>query len=143
MITRWDPFREMESLHREINRLFEGSSGHQNGFGETRYPLMDVSENENELTVRALLPGLTAEDVNITFERNVLTLSGEKKAGDIPENVAVLRNERSSGRFLRTLLLRTPVDVNRIQAKFQDGVLTITLPRQEEAKPRQIQVSLN
>ena len=143
MMRRWDPFREMASLQRDINRLFEGSSGRQNGFGETRFPLMDVSESEHGIIVRALLPGLSRDDVKISLHQNVLSISGERKPPEVPDNARVVRSERSAGRFQRTLRLRRPIQVDSVTAKLVDGVLTLSLPLQEEAKPRQIEVAVS
>lgn len=142
MFVRWDPFREMTALQREINRLFEGTPGRQNGLGETQFPLMDVSETANIIVVRALLPGMQKEDVRISVHQNVLSISGERKGPEAPENAVIVRSERPVGRFQRTLRLLKPMDIDRIQAQLRDGVLTVTLPLKEEARPRQIAVSV-
>jgi len=143
MMTRWDPFREMASLQRDINRLFDWNTGRQNGFGETRFPLMDVSESENGIVIRALLPGMSKDDVKISLHQNVLSISGERKESELPEKARLVRSERSSGRFQRTLRLRKPVQDDKVAARLADGVLTLTLPLREEAKPRQIEVAVN
>lgn len=143
MMSRWDPFREMASLQRDINRLFDGSSGRQNGFGETRFPLMDVSESDQGIVIRALLPGMTKDDVKISLHQNVLSITGERRETELPEKARVVRAERATGRFQRTLRLRKPIQDDRVQARLTDGVLTLTLPLKEEAKPRQIDVAVN
>jgi HSP20 family protein len=104
---------------------------------------MDISETEHEIVVRALLPGMGKEDVKISLHQNVLSISGERKAAEVPEGGRVLRSERSSGHFQRTLRLNKPVEVDQIHAGLQDGVLTLTLPLREEAKPKQIEVAVN
>ena len=143
MLVRWDPFRETRSLQRDINRLFEGVSGREDGFGETRFPLMDVSETDQAIKLRALLPGMKKEDVKISLHQNVLSISGEKKAADLPKGARLVRTERTSGQFQRTLRLRKPVDADKIQAQLKDGVLELTLPLEEEAKPRQIDLKVS
>jgi HSP20 family protein len=143
MMTRWDPFREMASLQRDINRLFEGSSGRQNGFGDTRFPLMDVSESETGVVIRALVPGMSKDDVKISLHQNVLSITGERKEPALPEKARVVRSERSTGRFQRTLRLRKPIQDDKVTAHLTDGVLTLTLPLKEEAKPRQIEVAVS
>lgn len=148
MMMRWDPFREMAALQRDINQLFEGTSGaeggtvSQNGFGETRFPLMDVSETANSIVVRALVPGLGKDDVKVSIHQNVLSITGERKAPEIPEKAIVVRSERPAGRFQRTLRLLKPLQVDKVDAQLRDGVLTLTLPLKEEARPRQISVSV-
>jgi len=142
MLMRWNPFREMAALQRDINRLFEGVGSGENGLGETRFPPMDVSETDDAVTIRALLPGMSREDVKISFHQNVLSISGEKRVSELPEGARLLRNERSAGRFQRTLRLRRLVEEGKIQAQLRDGVLTLTLPLREEVKPKQIEVSV-
>ena len=143
MLMRWDPFNEVTALQRDINRLFDRAPRRQSGFGETRYPLMDISETDGEIRVRALLPGMQQQDVNITLHQNVLSISGEKKAARGSEEGRMLRHERNSGHFQRTITLSKPVEMNKIQAKLADGVLTLTLPLEEEARPKQIEVAVN
>ena len=142
MLRHWKPFREMEALQREINRAFEATTGRRVGLGETQYPLLDVSETDDEIKVRSLLPGLSRDAVKITLQQNVLTISGEMQAAQLPEGARSLRQERPSGLFQRTLRLRTPLDEDQIQARLQDGVLTVTLPRREEARPRKIEIGV-
>ena len=142
MLMRWDPLRETALLQREINRLFEGAPGREHGFGETRFPPMDVSETENAVKIRAFLPGMSKDDVKISFHQNVLSISGEKRASELPEGANMIRNERSAGRFQRTLRLLKPVEEGRIEAQLRDGVLTLTLTLREEVKPKQIEVSV-
>lgn len=141
MMTRWDPFREMAALQRDINRLFDTGPRRRNGFGETRFPLMDISETEHAVKVRALVPGLTRDEVQITLHQNVLSISGTKKESPLPEGARPLRTERTGGAFERTLRLNKPVDADGIKAEMADGILTLTLPVLEEAKPKQIEVS--
>ena len=142
MLMRWNPLREMAGLQRDVNRLFEGWPGHEHGFGETRFPLMDVSENSQGIIVRALLPGMAKEDIKISIHQNVLSITGERKMTDVPESASVIRSERLTGRFQRTLRLRKPVEVDKVTAQLADGVLALTLLLKEEAKPRQIQVAV-
>jgi HSP20 family protein len=133
----------MGSLQRDINRLFEGMAGREDGFGETRFPLMDVSETDHAVKLRALVPGMQKDDVKISLHENVLSISGEKKVAELPDGARLLRSERAAGRFQRTLRLRKPVDANKIEAHLRDGVLELTLPLEEEAKPRQIDLKVS
>ena len=142
MLMRRDAFRDMAALRREIDRVFERTAGRRAGFGETRFPPMDVSETEDGVMVRALLPGMDRDGVKISLHRDVLTISGEKKATEVPEGARVVRRERSSGAFQRTLRLPRPCDEKRVSAQLRDGVLTVMLPCPEAAKPKQIDVSV-
>ena len=143
MLMRWDPFRQMEVLQRDLNRVLEARAGKQSGLGETMFPRLDVSETNDDLKVRLLVPGLSREDVKISLHQDVLSISGVKQAPEVPEGARVVRNERSSGQFQRTVRLPKPVDEDRVTAHMEDGVLTLFLPVQEEAKPREIEVSVN
>jgi HSP20 family protein len=103
-------------------------------------PPMDVVEDENGLTVRIELPGLTADDVSVEVEGDVLTISGEFKAAEEREGVRYYVNERCAGPFRRSLRLSDTVDVEHITATFENGVLTLALPKRPEAQPKRIEV---
>lgn len=145
-ITRFDPFSEMVTLRQAMDRLFEDSfvspltwrsvSG-ENG---TLTPAMDVHENPDEIVVTASLPGVRAEDVDITMTGQTLSLRGEFKADEKVERDQYLYRERRFGSFHRTLQLPVRVEGDRAEASFSDGVLTLRIPKAEEVKPRQIQV---
>jgi HSP20 family protein len=104
---------------------------------------MDISETERDIKVRALLPGVRKEDVSISLHQNVLSISGEKRLPEPTQGARVLRQEQFQGRFQRTLRLNRPVEADRIRASLKAGVLTLTLPLKEEARPRQIQVAVD
>jgi HSP20 family protein len=151
-MAEWNPFQDMESLRREIDRtleqfgLSEGPSGRVAflpGRSPRRYPLINLLEDKDNLYIEALTPGVDPESLNVTVMQNRLTLSGEKSriSGDIkPE--AFHRNERSSGKFVRTVDL--PIEVNDagIQAEYKNGLLVVILPKGEKAKPRQVNVKV-
>ena len=103
-------------------------------------PPMDVTETEVALIVRTEVPGVDPKEITVSFERNVLTVSGEKKAHEHVEGDRFHRVERRYGRFARQLEFRTPVDGDRIEAAFKSGVLTVTLPKHEKARTRTIEV---
>ena len=151
-MAQWNPFEEMEALRREIDRAFEGFGGgqapsHRAAFlparGPRRYPMVNLLEDKDHLYVEALTPGVEPQSLNLSVMQNRLTLSGEKTRtpGDIkPE--AFHRNERASGKFVRTIDLPAEVDEGRIQAEYKNGLLMITLPKAEKAKPKQIGVTV-
>lgn len=152
-LIRWNPVREpasvpgdILSMQREINRLFDGffRGGDQDeGFAPAAWaPAVDIAETEGSYIVRMELPGVTKKDVGITLRENVLTVSGEKRLESETGDAGLLRSERSYGSFQRSFALPSGVQADRIEAGFTDGILTVTLPKSEEAKPRRIDVKV-
>ena len=105
-------------------------------------PALDIVEKENEIVVNAELPGVKKEDVKITFENNILTLSSEQKPSEVSEKDTVLLKEIRNSGFDRSVKFGYQIDAAKISAEMSDGVLTITLPKTEEAKPKQIEVKV-
>lgn len=149
----WDPFQELEALRRQVERAFEDYRGGRRRFSRTAflpglsarsYPLLNINEDADTVYVEALAPGLAPESLDITVRDNVLRIAGEKPTvnPDVKAE-AFHRNERSAGRFVRTLSLPTAVDPAKVKASYANGLLTITLPKTAEAKPRQIEVSVS
>jgi len=137
-LVRWNPVRELASM--EIDRL-NGMFEDLYGTGRPWAPAVDIYETEgHEYVIKAELPDLKREDISVTFENNVLTLSGERAAGFENDNGTWHRSERFHGKFTRSFTLPATVDGNRITAAYKDGVLTVRVPQREEAKPKQIQV---
>ncbi len=137
-----DPFREFE---RRMNRFFGGNFGFlpegEESFSlATWAPACDVYENENELVVKAELPDVKKEDVKVSIDNNVLTLTGERKFEEETKRENYHRLERSYGEFLRSFTLPNYVDAARINAEFKDGMLKVTMPKRAEAKPKQIEI---
>jgi len=142
-IERWDPFREAISLRDAMNSLLQESfvrpgNGMATG-GATALPL-DVSETEHEYTVRASLPGIKPDDVQVTVHGDTLTIRGESKAEEEKKGENWLLRERRSGSFQRSVTLASPVDADKAQAQYDHGVLTLRLPKAESARPKQIKV---
>jgi len=143
-MTNWNPWREMVSLRDAMNQLFEESVVRPSGRQlETpreqalRFPL-DVYTTPEEIVVVASLPGLTPDEVDILLEGDSLTIRGELRPP--LENVDYLFQERASGLLARTLTLNVPVEAEKAEAEFENGVLTLTLPKAEETKPKVIEV---
>ena len=142
-IQRWDPFREMVSLRDAVNSLLQESFVRPIGLladGSAAMLPMDISENENEFVVKASLPGVRPEDVQIMAHGDTLTIRGEMKAEEEKKDEHYHLRERRFGQFLRTVTLPTPISADKAQAHFENGVLTLILPKAEEAKPKQIKV---
>jgi HSP20 family protein len=143
-LIRWRPMRGLVDIQEEINRMFEdiaGSADGERGMSKLSPPA-DVIENKDSFVVRAELPGLKKEDVKVTLQNNVLILSGEKKKETEEKNEAYHRVERSYGSFYRSFELPVAVDANNIKADFKDGILKVVLPKIEEAKPKEIEISV-
>jgi HSP20 family protein len=142
-LDRWDPFREAVSLRDAMNALFQDSFVRPSGTvpqgGVVALPL-DVTEDENEFVVKASLPGVKPEDVQITVHGETLTIQGQSKYEEEKKDERWHIRERRAGSFQRSIALPVPVDSDKAQATFEHGVLTLTLPKSEQAKPRQIKV---
>jgi HSP20 family protein len=146
-VVRFDPFRDLAQMQDRINRIFgeayrRSDDDVLNG-GEWTPPV-DIFENTNhEIVLRAELPGLKREDIDLRVENNTLTLAGKREHEAEVSKDHYHRVERSYGRFSRSFSLPPTVDAGKVSAAFADGILTVTLPTREEAKPRQIQVQVN
>jgi HSP20 family protein len=139
-LVRWTPARELASM--EIDRLNNMLTDFY-GMGRAWLPAVDVFETkDSEYVVKAELPDMKREDINLTFENGVLTLTGERKSEFDQNEGTFHRSERAYGRFSRSFTLPATVDANRINASYKDGVLTVRVPQREEAKPRQITVDI-
>jgi len=144
-IVRWDPFREMMARQDRINRLFNQplSPWQQEEPLQAWAPAVDIYETEKEIVVKAELPDVKLEDVDIRVENNTLTLTGERRQEKEIKQENYHRVERNYGAFSRTFTMPGTVDAEKIEASYADGVLRITLPKREEARPKQIQVKVS
>ena len=142
-IELWDPFREAISLRDAMNTLLQESFVRPGGLSAptslATLPL-DVSETEDAFVVKASLPGIKPEDVQITVQGDTLTIRGESKAEEDKKGQHWHLRERRFGAFQRSVSLTTPVNADQAQAHYEHGVLTLTLPKSEAAKPRQIKI---
>jgi HSP20 family protein len=145
-IARWEPFRGLSTLHDQVNRLFNETV--LRGQGEdsaltTWSPAVDIYETENELVVKADLPDVAEKDIDVRVENNLLTIRGERKFEKSVSEDNYLRVERSYGAFSRSFSLPNTVNAEAIHAAYKNGVLTVTMPKREESKPRQVKVSIS
>jgi HSP20 family protein len=143
-IARFEPFPGVGSLQDQVNRLFnetfERSS--QEGSLTTWAPSVDIFETEQELVVKADLPDVKPEELDIRVENNILTIRGQRKFEKKVTEDKYLRVERSYGSFSRSFSLANTVNTEAIKADYKDGVLTLSIPKREEAKPKQIKVQV-
>jgi HSP20 family protein len=148
-LIRWEPAREITSLQQEMNRLFSSffdtpASATAAGAAPPRrwIPAMDLVETEEHFVLRADLPGMSEDDIELSLEDNVLTLSGERKAEHEEQGEGFYRVERAAGRFSRSLTLPDGVDGDGIAATFDKGVLEVRIPKPEQRKPRKLQIAV-
>ena len=148
-LVRLDPFRDLRTVHNRIDRLFNEAVSRRAGEAEDEplrtswLPSVDVHENENELTLRAELPGLSQDDVELTIDKGRLTVQGEKSLDREDTDGDYRRIESSYGSFYRSFPLPDLVDQDNIGARFENGVLYVTLPKVEAAKPKRIELKIN
>ncbi len=151
----WDPFHEVDERLRELERLLTATAGTSTpreawrrssflpGRSARNYPLINLADDRDNIYVEALAPGVDPQTLELTAVRNTLTIAGEKpNPCNLPQE-AFHRCERAAGKFVRTIELPVEVDSGRITAKYTDGLLLITIPKAEAAKPRQIQVTVS
>ncbi|HEY7618697.1 MAG TPA: Hsp20/alpha crystallin family protein [Solirubrobacteraceae bacterium] len=145
-LVRWEPVREISSIQNEMNRLFNtffDAPTTGNGPTARRWvPAMDLVETDEHFVLKADLPGLKEEDVNIELEENVLTLSGERTAEHEDKREGYVRVERAYGSFRRSLTLPDGVNAEGITASFDNGVLEVRIPKPEERKPRRVAIQV-
>lgn len=142
-LIRWEP-RNSFAVNREIDNLVTRFWGDMNNFNnQSWYPRVDISENENEFVLHAELPGMNREDIKVSLEDGVLTVFGERKQEEAQEGKKYFHRERTYGSFKRAFRLGTDVQADNISASYKDGILTVNLPKAEEVKPRQIEVTVS
>jgi HSP20 family protein len=150
-MAQWNPFEDLATLRQEIDRAFEGFGGQDPmrqvaflpGRGPRRYPLINLLEDKDHLYIEALTPGVDPQSLNVTVVQNRLTMAGEKTriAGEVKQE-AFHRSERASGKFVRTVDLPVEVDAGAVEAEYKNGLLVVTIPKAEKAKPKQINVKV-
>ena len=143
-LTRFEPFSVAGNLQDQINRVFNDVLGRSGGESNltTWAPAVDIFETEHELVVKADLPDIDPKDLDIRVENNILTIRGERKFEKKVDQDNYLRVERAYGSFARSFSLANTVNTEAIKADYQNGVLTLSIPKREEAKPKQIKVNV-
>jgi HSP20 family protein len=139
MLSVWDPFADLNRFQREVEKSFFQGRNRPADFA----PMVDVHEDEDALVLRADLPGVKREDIDIQVDGNVLTLKGERKLENEADKRRYHRVERSYGSFVRQWQLPTNVDASKVDASFENGILTLKLPKKEEQKARKIEIRGN
>jgi HSP20 family protein len=143
-ITSWDSYQGLSDLQEQVTRLFQSTFPRRsdNSTLTTWAPAVDIYETENELVVKADLPEVNEKDLDVRVESNMLTIRGERKFENKVEQEDYLRVERTYGAFSRSFSLPNTVNSEAIKADYKNGVLTITLPKRAESKPKQVKVNI-
>jgi len=140
MLTRWDPFQEMIQLRNAVDRLFDSTVAPFTAQPTTWGLALDVIEKDDEFVVKASVPGINPDDLEITFTDNVLTIQGETKAEEEIKDARYHLRERRFGSFSRSISLGSRIAADKIEANYENGVLTLRLPKAEEVKPKRISI---
>lgn len=141
-LAAFSPLARLSTFQQEVDRLFDLTpffGGEAAGSGWS--PALDLYQDKDAFTVKAELPGMKKEDITLSLHDGLLTLSGERRHEKAADEKSSVRNERFFGRFERTITLPTQVDGTRVSASYEDGILTVSLPKAEAAKPRQIEIA--
>ncbi len=145
-IVRWQPFHDLAGVQERMNRIFDeafrGGSEDDWSFGGAWAPSVDIYEHEGHIVLKAELPGIDPKDVDVRVENNVLTLRGERKLDTEIKREDYHRVERAYGKFSRSFTLPSVVDTDKIKAEYNHGVLQVSIPQKEEAKPKQISIAV-
>ncbi|HOV34161.1 MAG TPA: Hsp20/alpha crystallin family protein [Candidatus Hydrogenedens sp.] len=154
MRTRWNPIQELEFLRREMDNLFQALDegwwdtpsleySFLPGVSAQTYPLINIAEDKENVYVEALAPGINLETLEVSVLNNTVRIAGEKTAVKDVKPEAFHRNERGAGKFIRTISLPVEVNADKVKAEYKDGILLLTLPKAESAKPKQIAISVS
>jgi HSP20 family protein len=147
-LIRWEPARELQTFQQEVNRLFgtffdsQAGASAQAGLVRRWTPAVDLVEDDEHYVLTADLPGVAEQDVNVEVEGRILTVSGERRSEHQERKDGYRRVERASGRFVRTLRLPQGVDADGIEARFDNGVLEVTIPKPEPRKPHKVAIAV-
>lgn len=133
-----DPWQTLERVRGDLDRIMSSSDAGT----LSSFPLVNIYDSKDDIVITAELPGLSKDNVSITFNDGILTLSGKREPCVLSDKYVSVREERSVGVFEKTLKIPVKVEQNKISAAFKDGVLTVTMPKAEEAKPRQIAIDI-
>lgn len=139
-VARFDPFRDITTLRDEMNRLFNRATGDGVSSGSAWTPTVDIFDTDQAIVLRAELPGLTPEDIDIEIDDNVLSLKGERRFEETVQEGRYYRLERAYGHFQRNVTLPQGVKADEISASFDNGVLSVRVPKADEIRPRKIAV---
>jgi HSP20 family protein len=143
-LAHWSPFDRLASIRDEFNRLFDSTAPSRDSRLFSGWsPALDVYDDKDHLVVKVELPGMKKDEIEISLHDGTLTVAGERKVEKDVNEGQTFRSERFFGKFQRSLTLPTAVDAGKVKAAYKDGILTVELPKADEAKPKQIEVSIS
>lgn len=143
-LIRWEPFREIDSLQREMNRLFNSLTTHENGESNLAnfIPAAEIHETQNSIELKLEVPGLEAKDLDVRVMEQAVAISGERQSETKTEEGGITRSEFRYGKFQRVIPLPTRIQNDQVKADYKNGVLSLSLPKAEEEKNRVVKVNL-
>jgi HSP20 family protein len=146
-IMRWEPFREIESMQQQMNQLFDrmmsSTDGERKGNGGSNFmPAAEIHETDNEVKLHVEVPGIDVKDLDVKVSEDAVAITGERKSEIKNEDKGMRRSEFRYGRFQRIIPLPTPIQNDKVQADFKNGVLSLTMPKSEEHKHKVVSISL-
>lgn len=144
-LARWDPFRDLEALQEDVNRLFQDTMARprrEAPASRVWAPPVDVAEDDDQIAVKVELPGMKKEDIDIELTGDTLTIRGERKFENEEKRDKYVRVERVYGRFQRSFTVGVPIKADELKAAYKDGILEITIPKAEEVKPKKVEVNV-
>ena len=143
-LSKWEPFRDLVSMRTNLDRIFESFFGTEPRITDTFWaPVVDIVESNGNIEVKAEIPGMTKDDINVSVQNNVLKITGERKQENEKKEKTYHIIERSYGKFERNITLPADVDAEKIRASYKDGVLHVLLPKPESLKPKEIDINVN
>ena len=141
-LIRWQPFHEMESLQRDMNRMFETLATEQGSMRQSFMPLAEMEQTDDAIHLKVEVPGMNAEDLDVQVTREAVMITGERKSKSKSEKNGMTRSEFRYGRFNRTIPLPMPVDNNKVKGDYQDGILTLELPKLQKEEDKVTKVNI-
>lgn len=141
-LIRWQPFREMEALQRDMNRMFESLAPMEDSMQQSFMPLAEMEETEDAIHLKVEVPGMKADDLDVQVTKEAVMITGERKTESRSEKQGMTRSEFRYGKFSRTIPLSTRIDNTKVKGDYQDGILVLELPKAEEEKHKVTRVSL-
>jgi HSP20 family protein len=145
-LVKWSPAKSIFSLKDEMDRVFNDFLGNESLLVDNMVnltPLVNIEETDNDYIITAELPGIEKKDIKITFQNNMLNISGEKKEEKEMDNRNFHRVERRYGKFSRSIAIPSSIELDKIDASYKNGILTVKVPKSEEAKPKEIEVKIS
>lgn len=141
-LIRWQPFQEMETLRHQMDKMFDELAGYNREVTKTWSPAVELSDTNDQLILRAEVPGLEGKDLDIQVAREAVSIAGETRYENKAEERGYLRSEFRYGKFQRTIPLPAAIKNDQVQAEFKNGILTLTMPKAEEAKNKVVKINL-